>query len=298
MLLGIDPKIDFAFKYLYGRNSTRDILIDAVNSVLQPPPGHAVVEIELLNPFNLQESFDDKLSVLDIKARDQSGRLFNIEMQILAYLFYDKRILYYWSELYGQQLGRGQDYGLLRPTISISFLNHVMFPEAPDYHLRFQLLERQHHFAMSEDIEFHILQLPKFTRKLSELTSPLDAWLYFLRFAEKIDTAALPAELRQPSIVRAVEELTMLTQNDIERERYESRRKAQMDQISAINAARLQGQEKAELIGREKGEQIGVIHLCQSLLNQPITPKEKLLGASSEELIRLADELRKQVMKR
>jgi len=166
--------------------------------------------------------------------------------------------------------------------------------------------------------EFHILQLPRSTRKLSELTSPLDAWLYFLRFAEKIDTAALPAELRQPSIVRAVEELTMLTQSDIERERYESRRKAQMDQISAINAARLQGErtgqekgeligrekgeligrEKGELTGREKGEQIGVIHLCESLLNQPITPKEKLLGVSLEELTRLADELRKQVMKR
>jgi hypothetical protein len=125
----------------------------------------------------------------------------------------------------------------------------------------------------------------------------LDAWLYFLRYAEKIDTAALPAELRQPSIMRAVEELTMLTQSDIERERYESRRKAQMDHISAINAARLQG----ELAGREKGEQIGreigVIHLCQSLLNQPITPKDKLQALSLDELTRLAGELRKQVVK-
>src|SRR5579863_5880621 len=117
MILGIDPKIDFAFKYLFGRESTRDILIDAVNSVLQAPPGHAVQEVELLNPFNLQESLDDKLSILDIKARDQAGRLFNVEMQILPYLHYDKRIVYYWSELYCQQLGRGQDYGLLCPTI-------------------------------------------------------------------------------------------------------------------------------------------------------------------------------------
>ena len=293
MILGIDPKIDFAFKYLFGRDSTRDNLIDAVNSVLQPPPGHAVLDVELLNPFNLQETLDDKLSVLDIKARDQAGRQFNIEMQILPYLHYDKRILYYWTDLYGQQLGRGQDYGLLCPTISISFLDHVMFPDVPDCHLCFQLLEKRHRFAMSQDIEFHILQLPKFTRKLAELTGALDAWLYFLRYAEMIDTAALPAELRQPSIMRAVEELTMLTQSDIERERYESRRKAQMDHISAINAARLQG----ELAGREKGELIGAIHLCQSLLNQPITPKEKLLALSLEELSSLASDLREQVVK-
>jgi len=89
----------------------------------------------------------------------------------------------------------------------------------------------------------------------------------------------------------------MLTQSDIERERYESRRKAQMDQISAINAARLHGEragrEQGELIGRE----IGVIHLCQGLLNQPVTPKEKLLTLSVEELARLASDLRKQVVK-
>jgi hypothetical protein len=98
-----------------------------------------------------------------------------------------------------------------------------------------------------------------------------------------------------------------------------------MDHISAINAARLEGElagrekgeligrekgelvgrekgelvgrEKGELIGREQGELVGTIHLCQSLLNQPITQKEKLLALSLEELTRLATDLRKQVVK-
>lgn len=43
-----------------------------------------------------------------------------------------------------------------------------------------------------------------------------DIWLYFLRFAEKIDTEALPAALQQPSMMCAVEELKMLTHTDIE----------------------------------------------------------------------------------
>jgi predicted transposase/invertase (TIGR01784 family) len=61
--------------------------------VLEPPAHHEIREIELLNPFNLQETLDDKLSILDIKARDQSGRQFNVEMQMLAYPAYEKRIL-------------------------------------------------------------------------------------------------------------------------------------------------------------------------------------------------------------
>ena len=65
---------------------------------------NTVEDIELLNPFNLQESLDDKLSILDIKARDQSGRQFNVEMQMLAHPTFEKRILYYWARLHQQQL--------------------------------------------------------------------------------------------------------------------------------------------------------------------------------------------------
>ena len=301
MILGIDPKVDYAFKYLMGRDSTRAILIDVVNNVLGPPAGQEITEIELLNPFNLQETQDDELSVLDIKARDQSGRRFNIEMQMLPYPYYGKRIIYRWSRFYPQQLLEGNDYVTLQPTISISFLNHVLFPKVPDYLLRFHLSEDRHHFTLSDDIEFHVLELPKFTKTLTQLTSGLDIWLYFLRFAEMIDAAALPAELRKPSIVRAVEELTLLTQTDIERERYEARRKAQLDQNSFINAARRQGEQECMEAGRQMGEQVGeqvgAIHLCQQILQLPQTPRERLLALPPEDLHRLAENMKKQALK-
>jgi PD-(D/E)XK nuclease family transposase len=76
MILGINPTVDYAFKHLLGREATRPILINVLDSVLQPVPGHGIRDIELLNPFNPKEALDDKLSILDIKARDQSGRQF------------------------------------------------------------------------------------------------------------------------------------------------------------------------------------------------------------------------------
>src|SRR6266436_3251376 len=107
MILGIDPKVDYAFKHLFGREATRPLLINLVDAVLDPAPGHHIATIELLNPFNPKEALTDKISILDIKARDQSGRQFNIEMQMLAYRYYEKRILYYWARrarLHQQQL--------------------------------------------------------------------------------------------------------------------------------------------------------------------------------------------------
>ncbi|MCI0681418.1 MAG: Rpn family recombination-promoting nuclease/putative transposase, partial [Gemmataceae bacterium] len=103
MILGIDPKVDYAFKHLLGREATWPILADLIEKVLDPAPGHKIQSIELLNPFNPKEALDDKLSVLDIKARDNSGRQFNVEMQMLAFRYYEKRILYYWSRLHQQQ---------------------------------------------------------------------------------------------------------------------------------------------------------------------------------------------------
>src|SRR5437773_12281939 len=133
MILDIDAKVYYAFKHMLGREVTRPILIDVLDNVLNPAPGHHIQAVELLNPFNPKEAFDDKLSIVDIKARDQAGRLFNVEMQMLAQRYYEKRIIYYGRRLHQQQLYEGEDYRQLRPTISVSFLDDVLFPEAPDY---------------------------------------------------------------------------------------------------------------------------------------------------------------------
>ena len=287
MILGINPTVDYAFKHLLGGEATRPILMNVVDSVLQPAPGHHISDIELLNPFNPKEALDDKLSILDIKARDQSGRQFNIEMQMLAFRYYEKRILYYCARLHQQQLHEGQDYLELKPTISISFLDHVLFPQATDYHLHFRLLEGSHHFPFTEDMEFHILELTKFVKSAAELSSGLDIWLYFLRHAEKMDTESLPAALQQqPLVLRAVEELKMLTQTDLERERYEARRKAQLDYNTALKVARMEG------------EKIGLIHAFERLLKHPETPTEELTRLPLEDLDRLADDLQARLKQR
>ncbi len=183
---------------------------------------------------------------------------------------------------------------MLRPTVSISFLNDVMFPDDPNYHSRIRLIEETRHFVFSEDIEFHIPELPKFTKSASELNDDLDIWLYFLRHAEKMDTDDLPPAMKlNPQAVEALEVLKMLSQNELELERYESRRKAQMDYDSGLNDARNAGR----MEGRMEGEKIGIIHVCERMLGRPETPNDQLALLSLEDLTRIAEELQKQTVK-
>ena len=290
MILDVDPMVDYAFKHVFGREPTKPILIDMIDSVRQLPADRRLVEIELLDSFNPMETPDDKLSILDVKARDERGQQYNIEMQMLSFPDYEKRVVYYGAKFHQRQLRKGNHYRKLRPTISISFLNHILFRDVPDYHLKFRLLEEKHHFPLCDDLEFHILELPKFTKSVNKLSNGLDKWLYFLRHAEKMDIENLPAAIRSdPILLQAVEELKVLTKNKTERERYESRRKAQLDYASGLLSAREEGR-KEGLIDK--------VHLCQRLLAKPLTKEDQLSSMTLEDLTHLADDLQREVLKR
>ena len=82
----------------------------------------------------------------------------------------------------------------------------------------------------------------------------------------------------------------MLTQTHVERERYEARRKAQLDYNTGLKVARLEGLEE----GLHKGqaaEKIHTIHLLERKLERPETPAEQLAECSLEELSQLVDQL-------
>ena len=119
---GIDPRVDIAFKKLFGTPAWSGLTISLIDAVLSPAPGRHLTELHLLNPYSEKDFLDDKITVLDIKARDERGRWFNVEMQMDLGRASAPRLLYYWARLYGGQLIAGEEYSELRPTISICFL--------------------------------------------------------------------------------------------------------------------------------------------------------------------------------
>ncbi len=284
MITGIDPKIDYAFERLFGGEPNRHLLMHLLNAVLNPPPGRQVVDLEILNPFSDKEHWDDKQSIVDIKARDQEGRLFNVEMQMVAGPFFPRRLLYYWAKLYQQQLQEGENYRNLRPTISICFVNSLLFPQAPAHHLLFRLIDAEHTLTFTEDIEFHVIELPKFVLPVDQLTALIDIWCYFLRHAATLDKDQIPGPLNVAPIRQALEVLTVLTQNDQERERYEARLKIQRDWDSFVEEA------------TEKGELLGRIQVYERILKKPLSPKDQLRALASEQLAELAANLEKQAL--
>jgi len=281
MILGIDPKIDYAFKKLFGSESNKPLLIALLNAVLRAYLAEPIVDVEILNPFNDKDILGDKLSILDIKARDRNGRLYNIEMEMAAAKAYPKRILYYWSKLYESQLHEGDHYRRLKPTISISFVNRFLF-SATGFHHEFAVRSSsQPSFALCEDLSIHVIELPKFLGTIEELKDDLDRWCYFLRYGESLETDPIPDGLNTPPMVKAVEVMKNMTQSEIERERYESRLKAIRDQQFYVESAREEGLEEGLEKGREKGREEG---RQLELVNSLETGLELKFGEPGKEL--------------
>jgi predicted transposase/invertase (TIGR01784 family) len=109
MVPGIKPTVDYVFKKVFGSEPRVPVLLDLMDAVIQFAPGNKMVDLIIRNPFNEKDAVDDKLSILDIKARDQLGRQYNVEMQMLGLPVYPHRALYYWAVLYSEQLKKGDD---------------------------------------------------------------------------------------------------------------------------------------------------------------------------------------------
>ena len=297
MKSGINPCVDYVFKKLYGSEDTAPLLVSLLNAVVGPT--RPVTGVQIVLPQADKAFAEDKLAIGDVKVRDQGNRQFHLEMQWQTPWFFPKRVLFYWGKFHPQQLREGEHYMTLRPTILICFTNQILFPEVDDYHLVFRLRDENHGVEFCEDLEIHLIELPKFKKTAEQLTSALDRWCYFMRHGADLDLDHLPASLDVPEIRRALEVLTMFTKDENEREIYELRLKYQRDHDSLLHdtaeRAEERGVKKGELKGELKGL-LGQIHLCQKLLKQPPTPREELSALPVENLTTLLEQLQKQLL--
>jgi hypothetical protein len=78
----IDPKIDCVFKALLGAEANRGLLVHFLNAMLGAELRAPIVDVVILNHYKERKFLDDKLSIVDVKARDASCCLYQIEIAL------------------------------------------------------------------------------------------------------------------------------------------------------------------------------------------------------------------------
>lgn len=283
MPLGIDPTVDYAFKKLFGDPDNSDLLIHLLNAVLSPQS--PIVEVAILNPFNEKEFPEDKLSVLDLKARDSAGAWYNVEMQTKAMPVLRQRLPYYNALLYTSQLTQGVDYTRLTPAITVCFLGEVLFRETNSPHLSFSFHDRRHDVRLSDFMQIHTVELPKynFDERSIATAEPLTQWSFFFSRAAEYEVGELTRLLPGRTYTKATGIMEMIAHSPEQREAYEARRKAELDYQSFIIAARDEGLEEGRLEGA-KSTLAQQIRLLQESFGQEVTEEAELLTLDLDSL--------------
>jgi len=259
----ITPRVDIAFKKIFGVEENKDLLISLINSIVCSQD--QVSDVTLLNPYNPQNFKTDKLSILDIKAQGIDGKRFNIEIQISDEADYDKRALFYWGKLYTEQLKISQDYSLLSKAIGIHILNFTSIPGEVKYHNVFHIREKDSGLVYFKDLELHTIELNKFTHDskdelsdiIAKVKNSLDMWVAFLTRNDLLDRRNLPKELDNPSLKKALNVLEAMNFGPEERDFYEDHLKWLRIEANTLKKIREEGKEEGIEIGEARGEARG-----------------------------------------
>ncbi|HNO26678.1 MAG TPA: PD-(D/E)XK nuclease family transposase, partial [Leptospiraceae bacterium] len=109
--------------------------------------------------------------------------------------------------------------------------------------------------CLTEDLEIHIVELPKLEKLLPELQSNLEDWVFLLKEAENLKESDMKTlERKNPKVKKAISELKILSHDKKARILYEERLKADLDYNSGIQHAFSKGKEEGREEGREEGE--------------------------------------------
>jgi predicted transposase/invertase (TIGR01784 family) len=189
-MIFINPKIDFAFKKIFGSEDSKDILISFLNALIYEEKP-VIQDLEILNPYLAPKIRGVKDTYLDIKAKikdvDGSDHDVIIKMQVLNIEGIEKRILYNAAHAYSTERRLSEAHNPSNPVIALTITDFVMFSELNTVISRFILNERD--FLVDHsiyDIELIFVELPKFKKQLSELKTTVDKWLFFLNETSSI----------------------------------------------------------------------------------------------------------------
>jgi len=293
----LNPKIDIVFKKIFGTEKNKNILKSLINSVL--PEDEKIVELTINNPYNETDFIGDKMSVVDIKASDEKGRWYDIEIQVKEQKYYGRRAIFYLSEIYSNQLGESDSYGKLKKTIIISLLDFNYFLNDKRYFRRccYKDFETGELYPQLDYADLYFVELRKFDNEYTNIKTSLDRWITFLNRAAEIDKDNIPSEMLEPEIIQAINTIETMSLSTKEREYYEATKKVMRDRESVLEtdlenakiAGLKQGIEKGMEKGIEKGMEKAIEKVAKQMKmkNKPFDEIIEFTGLTKEQIEKL-----------
>ncbi len=281
----VDIKNDVAFRKIFGNDKKTEILISFLNAVMHLEGENRIKAITIANSFQLPILPNMKTSIIDVKAKDFIGNTFIIEMQVADLSGMDKRLLYYTSKEYSQQIVSGEKYTELNPVIFIGIFDFD-FTTGEEYLSHHAICNVETKERVIKDMDFYFIELTKFKKLAKDLINITDKWIYFIKEAENLDV--IPNNLNDDGLKEAYQDANRNTWSQAELDAYNYAAMREQDDRGRMEKSLQKGIEK----GKEEEKEDAVIGLYENGVQIPIIAKS--LKSSVEKVEKIIEKHKKQ----
>ena len=169
---------DDVFKLVFGRESTKDVMIEFLNQVI---PDRKIVDLEFIDKEMHPVERDAKGVVYDMFCRTDSGARIIVEVQRRKQPFYPERALYYSTFQIQRQVEAGADSYDFLPVYVINILNFKMdkHSDCKDVKTVYRLYEENSHRLLTDRVTFIFIELPRFNKSIDELDGNILEGMFF-----------------------------------------------------------------------------------------------------------------------
>jgi predicted transposase/invertase (TIGR01784 family) len=246
---------DYGFKRLFGEERNKDLLIDFLNTLLKGKE-----DIKTLNYKKteyLGSTSLDRKAIFDLYCENEKGEKFIIELQKAKQNFFRDRTIFYSTFPIQEQAQRGDWDFELKNVYTIGILDFRFNDDDKDKTVvnEIKLMDTKTKKVFYDKLTYIYLQMPNFTKKVTELENHFDKWLYAMKNLHDLEG--------QPEVLSGVfekffNEAEIANYTEEEVKAYENSLKYYRDLKNTLDTAKDEGRKEGEKIGIEKGEKIGI----------------------------------------
>lgn len=298
---------DDVFKLVFGRESTKDVMIEFLNQVI---PDRRIADLEFIDKEMHPVERDCKGAVYDMFCKTDDGSRIIVEVQRRKQPFYPERALYYSTFQIQRQVEAGaEEYDFL-PVYVVNLLDFEMDKDSSDRKVMsvYRLYEEQSHRLLTDRVTFIFIELPKFNKTIDELDGNILEGMYFcfknmtvLDSRPEVLDHQVFAKIFEASELYNMDEITrdkvlhkMTTERDLRNQMAYARKEAIAEGLAEGRAeglaeGRVEGRAEGLAEGRAEGITEAKIQIARNMRSMDLDIKliAEATGLSIEEIEKL-----------
>lgn len=246
----INPFTDFGFKWLFGTEENKELLISFLNDLLDIE--YKIVDIEYRNLEKLGLNIIDRRAIFDIYCKDERGDSFIVELQRSRQEYFKDRSIYYTSFPIQEQSKKGVTWGYnLKKIFFIAILEFKM-DDNPNYLTKVQLHNCETKEVFYDKLTYYYIEMPKFKKSEAELKDHLEYWLYALNNMSNLK--AIPTKFKEDKLInKAFNVAEFLALDKDSQFRYQHDLKIELDNRAVMSYAKKESERQGLVEGKKQG---------------------------------------------